>query len=290
MFALRTTWKRNLSASSTGSAIRSWPHPGLPCVCAAEFAAKLVVAMGVFVGMDVSLENSAVCAVDSHGKILKEAKVASEPGVLDCWIKGVSWDSAAVGLEAGPLFQWLHKALAEAGLPVVLIETRQARSALKAAPVKTDRRDAAGLARLLQMGWFHPIHCKSLSAREIRVLLEARRSVQKAAIDMEISICGMPRDFGLRLGRVGKVGLGTSSILGGPVRLPSVMTCQAAVAEGGADPVMQSTLASVAVGLIVIVLFLQRWMDSTSRRRNFRGGGHGEQEPRRHVRERQRCR
>jgi iron(III) transport system permease protein len=58
---------------------------------------------------------------------------------------------------------------------------------------------------------------------------------------------------------------GTSSILGGQVRLLSVMTYQAAVAEGGSDPVMQSTLASVAVGLIVIVLFVQRWILSRGR-------------------------
>lgn len=89
--------------------------------------------MGVFVGIDVSLENSAVCAVDSHGKVLKEAKVASEPGALNRWIRGVSGDIEAVGLEAGPLSQWLHKALTEAGLPVVLMETRQVKAALKAA-------------------------------------------------------------------------------------------------------------------------------------------------------------
>lgn len=161
--------------------------------------------MGVFVGIDVSPESSAVCAVDGHGKVLKEAKVASEPGALDRWITSVSGDIEAVGLEAGPLSQWLHRALTEARQPVVLMETRQVKAAVKAAPVKTDRRDAAGLARLLQMGWFRPVHCKSLSAQEIRVLLGARRSVQKAAIDMEMSIRGMLRNFGLRLGRVGKV-------------------------------------------------------------------------------------
>lgn len=161
--------------------------------------------MGVFVGIDVSLESSAVCAVDSHGKVMREAKVSSDPGALDVWIRGVPGEVEAIGIEAGPLSQWLHKSLTDLGLPVVLMETRQVKAALKASPIKTDRRDAAGLARLLQMGWFRPVHCKSRSAQEMRVLLGARRSTQKATIDIELSIRGMLRNFGLRLGRIGKV-------------------------------------------------------------------------------------
>ena len=161
--------------------------------------------MGVFVGIDVSLENSAVCAVDEHGKLVKEMKVASDPGALNACIRNMPGVVEAIGIEAGPLSQWLHKSLTDLGLPVVLMETRQVKAALKAAPVKTDRRDAAGLARLLQMGWFRPVHCKSLSAQELRVLLGARRSVQDAAINIEMSIRGMLRNFGLRLGRIGKV-------------------------------------------------------------------------------------
>ena len=161
--------------------------------------------MGVFVGIDVSLENSAVCAVDEHGKLLRETKVASDPGALNACIRSMPGVVEAIGIEAGPLSQWLHKSLTDLGLPVVLMETRQVKAALKAAPVKTDRRDAAGLARLLQMGWFRPVHCKSLSAQELRVLLGARRSVQEAAINIEMSIRGMLRNFGLRLGRIGKV-------------------------------------------------------------------------------------
>ena len=161
--------------------------------------------MGVFVGIDVSLESSAVCAVDEHGKLVKETKVASDPGALNACIRNMPGVVEAIGIEAGPLSQWLHKSLTDLGLPVVLMETRQVKAALKAAPVKTDRRDAAGLARLLQMGWFRPVHCKSLSAQELRVLLGARRSVQDAAINIEMSIRGMLRNFGLRLGRIGKV-------------------------------------------------------------------------------------
>jgi transposase len=62
-----------------------------------------------------------------------------------------------VGLEAGPLSQWLNKGLTKVGFEVVLMETRQVKGALKAMPIKTDRRDAEGIARLLQMGWFRPV-------------------------------------------------------------------------------------------------------------------------------------
>jgi transposase len=78
------------------------------------------------------------------------------------------------------------------------------KGALKAMPIKTDRRDAEGIARLLQMGWFRSVHCKSMSAQEMRALLSARKAVQQAAISLELSIRGVLRNFGLKMGRVAK--------------------------------------------------------------------------------------
>ncbi len=69
-----------------------------------------------------------------------------------------------IGLEAAPLSQWLFAAMEKAGLPVSLLETRHVRSAFKAMTVKTDRKDALGIAHLMRMGWFRPVHCKSLAA------------------------------------------------------------------------------------------------------------------------------
>ena len=135
-----------------------------------------------------SLLQARRCAVlDARGGLVKEAKLPSEPEALTAFILGLPIEVTAVGLEAGPLSQWLHKALADAGIPVVLMETRQVKAAFKAMPVKTDRRDAEGIARLLQMGWFRPVHCKSVSAQEMRALLAARRAIQKAALDVELS-------------------------------------------------------------------------------------------------------
>jgi transposase len=70
------------------------------------------------------------------------------------------------------------------------METRQVKGALKAMPIKTDRRDAEGIARLLHLGWFRPVHCKSVSAQEVRAVLTARKAVQQGFITLEMSLPG----------------------------------------------------------------------------------------------------
>ena len=93
-----------------------------------------------------------MCVVDAAGRIVREAKVASEPEALIGWLRGLGLELARVGLEAGPLSQWLHAAMRDAGLPVELLETRHVRDAFRAMPVKTDRKDARGIAQLLRLG------------------------------------------------------------------------------------------------------------------------------------------
>ena len=160
-----------------------------------------------FVGIDVSLASAVVCVLDARGGVVKEAKLPSEPEALTAFILGLPYEVMAVGLEAGPLSQWLHKALADAGIPVVLMETRQVKAALKAMPVETDRRDAEGIARRLADGLVPAgARAASVSAQEMRALLAARRAIQKAAIDVELSLRGVLRNFGLKLGRVSKGG------------------------------------------------------------------------------------
>ena len=158
--------------------------------------------MRLFVGLDVSLAKTAICAISEHGKIVKEAQVASEPEELVRWVRAQEGDIAAIGLDAGPLSQWLHRSLTEAGFDTVLMETRQVKGALKAMPIKTDRRDAEGIARLLHMGWFRPVHCKSVSAQEVRAVLGTRKSVQQTMIALEMSLRGLLRNFGLKVGAI----------------------------------------------------------------------------------------
>ena len=95
--------------------------------------------MDYYVGIDVSLEASSICVVDACGKIVKEAKLSSEPEALIACFKALPFSLARIGLEAGPLSQWLYAGLKEAGFAVELLETRHVRDAFKAMPVKTDR-------------------------------------------------------------------------------------------------------------------------------------------------------
>ena len=160
--------------------------------------------MEVYIGLDVSLARTAICVLGENGEIVTEAQVASAPDSLVSFLRELPRGIAAIGLETGPLSQWLHKGLTDAGFEVVLMETRQVKAALKAMPIKTDRRDAEGIARLLQMGWFRPVHCKTVSSQEMRALLTSRKSVKNALINMELSLRGVLRNFGLKLGPVSK--------------------------------------------------------------------------------------
>ena len=160
--------------------------------------------MKTFIGIDVSLKTSAICVLDERGKILKEAEVASDPAAFVAFVRRLPWEIAAIGLEAGPLSQWLYRGMADVGIEAILMETRQVKAVLKAMPVKTDRRDAEGIARLLRMGWFRPVHCKSVSSQEMRALLGARKAMQQALLDIELSLRGLLRNFGLKLGPISK--------------------------------------------------------------------------------------
>jgi transposase len=159
-----------------------------------------------YAGIDVSLECSSVCVVDANGKILREAKVASEPEALITWFRSSGFDLERIGLEAGPLSQWLFAAMRKAGLAVELLETRHVRKAFEAMPVKSDRNDARGIAQLMRLGWFRPVHCKSMSAQETRSLLTARKLVQSKLRDVENSLRGILRGFGLKVGKTTELG------------------------------------------------------------------------------------
>lgn len=156
--------------------------------------------MEQYAGIDVSLESASICIVDGGGRIVREAKIASEPEALIAWFGGLGFEPARIGLEAGPLSQWLYAGMRGAGLAVELLETRHVRDAFKAMPVKTDRKDARGIAQLMRLGWFRSVHCKSLPAQEIRAVLTARKLVQSKRLDVEMSLRGILRGFGLKVG------------------------------------------------------------------------------------------
>jgi transposase len=154
-------------------------------------------------GLDVSVKETSVCIVDEDGKVCREMKVPSHPEDLARALKDGVWCLERVGLEAGPLSQWLFSGLAEAGLPVVCIETRHAKAFLRAQVNKSDRNDARGIAQMMRVNLFRPVHVKTLTSQKRRALLTARRLLQEKAIAVDNDIRGLLRNFGLKVGPVG---------------------------------------------------------------------------------------
>src|ERR1044072_8268785 len=159
--------------------------------------------MDHFAGLDVSVKDTSVCIVDGGGKIVREVKVASEPDALLQVLRKLAYCFKRIGLEAGPLSQWLFGALSEAGLPVICVETRHVRIVLKAQINKTDRNDARGIAQLMRVGLYRPVHVKTLRSQKLRMLLTHRKLLQSKAIAIENDLRGTLRNFGLKVGMAG---------------------------------------------------------------------------------------
>jgi len=156
-----------------------------------------------FAGLDVSVKETSVCIVDDAGRIVREAKVASEPEALLAVLNNPRYRFRRIGLEAGPLSQWLYSALGEANLPVICVETRHMRAVLKAQINKTDRNDARGIAQMMRVGLYRPVHVKTLRSQKLRMLLTHRKLLQSKAIAIENDLRGTLRNFGLKVGVVG---------------------------------------------------------------------------------------
>src|SRR5215469_7391464 len=161
--------------------------------------------MDYFAGLDVSVKDTSVCIVDGTGKIVREVKVASEPEALLTVLRDSAYRFKRIGLEAGPLAQWLFSALAEADLLVICVETRQMRAVLKAQINKTDRNDARGIAQMMRVGLYRPVHVKTLRSQKLRMLMTHRKLLQSKAIAIENDLRATLRNFGLKVGVVGAV-------------------------------------------------------------------------------------
>jgi len=160
--------------------------------------------MKLYVGLDVSMKETSICVVDKVGKVFREVKVATEPTAILAVLKDETLAIERIGLEAGAFSQWLYGALAEAGLPVVCVETRHMKAALSAQRNKTDRNDARGIAQMMRVGLYRPVHVKTLTSQKQRMLLTARQLLKAKAIDIESDLRGTLRNFGLKVGVVGE--------------------------------------------------------------------------------------
>jgi transposase len=159
--------------------------------------------MAYFVGLDVSVKETSVCVVDDSGKVISEQKVLTEPDNIITLLTSIGETYARIGIEAGPLSQWLVNALIAADLPVICVETRHMKALLTAQQInKTDRNDARGIAQMMRVGLFKPVHVKTLVAQEQRMLLTSRKLLQRKLLDVESDLRGTLRNFGLKVGAV----------------------------------------------------------------------------------------
>ena len=156
--------------------------------------------MSHYAGLDVSLEETAICVVDGTGRIVKEARAPSEPQALITALRQIELPLERIGLEACSLTAWLHDELRTAGLPAICIETRQANATMKTMPNKTDRNDARALAQIMRTGWYRQVHVKSRQCRLWRSLLVARRTVLNEMRSIENVVRAVLREGGLKLG------------------------------------------------------------------------------------------
>ncbi|MGO4642521.1 IS110 family transposase [Mesorhizobium sp. 2RAF45] len=156
--------------------------------------------MGVYAGLDISLDAVAICVVGETGEILWPGKVLGDPeavkAALDRWRDGL----VRVGLEAGATSEWIGGHLVDEGFPIVCLESRHVKVALRAMTVKTDRNDAQGIAR-----WFRAVHLKSAAGQRLRTLTAARKAAVRALTGNEQVIRGLLRPLGLKIGAVTRV-------------------------------------------------------------------------------------
>lgn len=154
--------------------------------------------MSEYVGLDVSLEETSVCVLDSGGSIVFEGKVPSDPSAIEQILKRRAPNAVKVGLETGPTSTWLWHELRNSGVPVICIDARHAQAALSMRLNKTDRNDAVGLAQLMRMGWYREVQVKQLSAHGDGALLASRVLLVRQRCELENQIRGLLKNFGMR--------------------------------------------------------------------------------------------
>lgn len=156
--------------------------------------------MKLYAGLDISLEETQVCIVDEDGKIIREKKVETEPAAIRSVLEGYADRLSRIGFEASALSAWLATELRKGELPAIVVEARHMKSALNAMRNKTDKNDARGIAQMMRTGWFREVHVKSDNSHLLRILLVNRRTLKRKFLDVENTIRGTLKVFGIKLG------------------------------------------------------------------------------------------
>ena len=154
-----------------------------------------------YVGLDVLLKQTAICIVDQTGTIKKEGIVPSDPEAIAAFITVHAKNVVRIGLESGAMSTWLWTELKKMRLPIICIDARHAKAALKMQINKNDRNDAVGIARIMQTGWYREVRMKDLDSHAIKALLVSRALLVKIKRDIENQIRGLLKNLGLVIGR-----------------------------------------------------------------------------------------
>jgi transposase len=154
-----------------------------------------------YVGLDVSLKQTSICVVNQAGSIVQEGVVISDPEAIAAFVRSKAPGTVRIGLETGPTTTWLWTELKRLGLPVICIDARHAKAVLKMQINKSDRNDAAGIARIMQTGWFKEVRVKDLESHAVKALLASRALLVKIKRDLENQIRGLLKNLGLVIGR-----------------------------------------------------------------------------------------
>ena len=136
----------------------------------------------VFVGLDVHKETIAVVYVaeEREAAVVSLGTIGTRQGDIDKVIRKLHAKGKSLHLvyEAGPCGYWLYRYLTKKNLKCWVVAPSQIPK--KAGDrVKTDRRDAMQLARLLRSGDLTPIYVPGVEDKAIRDLVRAREEVRK---------------------------------------------------------------------------------------------------------------
>ena len=154
-----------------------------------------------YVGLDVSLKQTSICVVDQAGSVVRAGVVDSDPEAIAAFVRSKAPGALRIGLETGPTTTWLWTELKRLGLPVICIDARHAKAVLKMQINKSDRNDAAGIARIMQTGWFKEVRVKDIDSHLVKALLVSRALLVKIKRDLENQIRGLLKNLGLVIGR-----------------------------------------------------------------------------------------
>jgi hypothetical protein len=198
--------KRAVTAAARGALPEGRSgHPVIAEAGACSISASVVTNRSTttkqqYVGLDVSLEQTAVCVVDNAGATIWQAKCRSTPESIYTVVARHAPGAVRIGLETGQLSTWLFHELRARQLPVICIDARHAKAALSLQINKTDANDAHGIAQIVRVGWYREIGVKSMDTHAIQAMLVARAQLVTQKVKLTNCIRGLLKTFGIVLG------------------------------------------------------------------------------------------